>query len=131
MIVLLYIFPLHSPKRTIGFVFCVGARMTAQYLLISTTLVCLVLSQACGQTIETVVVDLVKPPTGTLSGFNAYVALSQSRGRNTIRLLRDFDDKFFTIHPNEDLRKEDDKLRELEKETLSRYQLNDISEIQP
>ena len=50
MIVLLYIFPLHSLKRTIGFVFCVGARATAQYLLILTTLLCLVLSQACSDT---------------------------------------------------------------------------------
>lgn len=73
-----------------------------------------------GQTIETVVVDLGKPPTGALLGFNAYVALSQSRGRKTIH-LKDFDEKLFTIHPNEELRKEDNRLDELEKETLARY----------
>ena len=84
-----------------------------------------------GQMIETVIVDLAKPPTGTLSSFNAYVALSQSRGRNYICLLRDFDDKIFTTHPNEDLRKEDKRLGKLERETLSHYQLKDISKIQP
>ncbi|KAF8256855.1 hypothetical protein EI94DRAFT_1475672, partial [Lactarius quietus] len=43
-----------------------------------------------GQTIENVIVDLAKPPSGNLTGFNAYVSLSRSRGRNNIRLLRDF-----------------------------------------
>ena len=46
-----------------------------------------------GQTIESVIVDLAKPPSGKLTAFNAYVALSRSRGRHTIRLLRDFDEK--------------------------------------
>ena len=77
--------------------------------------------QSQGQTIETVVVNLGKPPTGALLGFNAYITLSQSRGRKTIHLLRDFDEKLFTIHPNEELHKEDNRLDELEKETLVHY----------
>jgi hypothetical protein len=68
-----------------------------------------------------VIVDLARPPSGTLSGFNAYVALSRSRGRNTIRLLREFDEKLFTIHPNEELCKEDAWLATLEMETMERY----------
>ncbi|KAH9164716.1 hypothetical protein EDB89DRAFT_1833444, partial [Lactarius sanguifluus] len=41
-----------------------------------------------GQMIESVLVDLTKPPTGYLTPFDAYVSLSRSRGRQTIRLLR-------------------------------------------
>jgi hypothetical protein len=50
-----------------------------------------------------------------------YVALSRSRGRKTIRLLRDFDEKLFTVHPNEHLRREDARLEKLEDETKRRY----------
>ncbi|KAH9047653.1 hypothetical protein EDB84DRAFT_1250254, partial [Lactarius hengduanensis] len=56
-----------------------------------------------GQTLECVIVD-TKPPSGALTGFNAYVALSRSCGRDTIRLLRDFDRRIFTVHRNEQLR---------------------------
>lgn len=77
--------------------------------------------KAQGQTIESVVVDLGKPPSGNLTGFNAYISLSRSRGRNTIRLLRDFDERLFTVHPNEHLRKEDARLERLEDETKIRY----------
>jgi len=45
-----------------------------------------------------VIVDLAKPPNGKLTPFGAYVALSRSRGRDTIRLLRDFEDKIFRRH---------------------------------
>ncbi|KAI9574418.1 hypothetical protein HD554DRAFT_2046964 [Boletus coccyginus] len=48
-----------------------------------------------GQTIPTVLVDIATPPSGGLTLFNLYVALSQSSGRSTIRLLQDFDDKIF------------------------------------
>jgi hypothetical protein len=37
-------------------------------------------------------VDIGPPPSGTLSLFNLYVALSRSSGRDTIWLLCDFDD---------------------------------------
>ena len=74
-----------------------------------------------GQTIESVIVDLARPPSSFLSGFNAYVALSRSRGRDTIRLLRDFDDNLFTVHPNEQLRAEDERLDLLARQTIQRY----------
>ncbi|KAI9069328.1 hypothetical protein FKP32DRAFT_1556445, partial [Trametes sanguinea] len=44
-----------------------------------------------GQTIPYVIVDLQVPPGGRLTLFNLYVALSQSRGRNSIQLLREDD----------------------------------------
>lgn len=59
-----------------------------------------------GQTIEYVIIDIGKPPTGSLSPFGVYVALSRSRGRDTIRLLRNFDDNLFQHHPSEALRLE-------------------------
>lgn len=70
-----------------------------------------------GQTIERVIIDLAKPPNGALSPFNAYVALSRSRGRENIRLLRDFDNALFTNHPSEDLRLEDVRLSALNAKT--------------
>lgn len=73
--------------------------------------------KAQGQTIEHVIVDLARPPFGELTPFNAYVALSRSRGRDNIRLLRDFDTTLFTTHPSEDLRVEDARLTLLDRET--------------
>ena len=40
-----------------------------------------------GQTIENVIIDIGKPPSGKLSPFGTCVSLSRSRGRDTIRLL--------------------------------------------
>ena len=80
-----------------------------------------------GQTIENVVVDLTKPPSGKLDGFHAYVALSRSRGTKTIRLLRDFDERLFTVHPNENLQSEDVRLGRLEKETQKQYDAGEFN----
>lgn len=76
-----------------------------------------------GQTIEYVIIDIGWPPSGGLTGFNAYVALSRSSGRETIRLLRDFENKLFTQHPNEDLRIEDRRLEEEDRKTWIRWNL--------
>ncbi|KAJ3896354.1 hypothetical protein GG344DRAFT_72186 [Lentinula edodes] len=71
-----------------------------------------------GQTIEYVIVDLGRPSYGAkLDAFGAYVALSRSRGRDTIRLLRGFDEALFVTHPSPDLEVEDARLVELEEET--------------
>jgi len=74
-----------------------------------------------GQTIDHVLVDIGKTTCFGLSPFNAYVALSRSRGRESIRLLRDFDDNLFIRHPSEDLRIEDERIDGLVKQTYSRY----------
>ncbi|KAH9170427.1 hypothetical protein EDB89DRAFT_1853513 [Lactarius sanguifluus] len=74
-----------------------------------------------GQTLECVIVDIGKPRSGSLTGFNAYVALSRSRSRDTIRLLENFNGRIFTVHPDELLRLEDERLAELETTTVRRY----------
>ena len=70
-----------------------------------------------GQTIEYVIIDIGRPPSGTLSSFSVYVALSRSRGRDMIRLLRDFDPNLFQNHPSEALRIEMKRLDELNETT--------------
>ncbi|OAX33634.1 hypothetical protein K503DRAFT_775415, partial [Rhizopogon vinicolor AM-OR11-026] len=55
-------------------------------------------------------IDIGTPPTGGLTSFNVYVALSRSRGQDNIRLLRDFDEKMLMRHPREYLRIEDERL---------------------
>ncbi|KAF8262735.1 hypothetical protein EI94DRAFT_1600970 [Lactarius quietus] len=79
-----------------------------------------------GQTIECVIVDLGKPPSGSLTAFNTYVALSRSRGRKTIRLLRDFDENLFMARPDEQLHREDLHLAELVNQTETCYHSNNL-----
>ena len=76
---------------------------------------------------ESVIVDLGKPPTGALTGFTVYVALSRSRGRANIRLLRPFDPKLFMVHPSENLRQEDLRLHSLEELTINRYRAGEYN----
>jgi hypothetical protein len=73
--------------------------------------------RAQGQTIDPMVIDIARPPTGGLTPFNVYVALSRGTSRDRIRLLRDFEDKLFTQHPSEHLRREDSRLDKLRVET--------------
>ena len=57
---------------------------------------------------------------GITHPFNIYVALSRSRlsrGRDSIWLLRDFEEKFLTMHPNEYLRIEDARLARMDEDT--------------
>lgn len=63
-----------------------------------------------GQTISNAIIDIAMPPSGGLSPFNVYVALSRGHGRDNIRLLRDFDEKLLTTHPSEYLRIEDQRI---------------------
>jgi len=76
-----------------------------------------------GQTIEYVIrfIDIGKPPTGSLSPFSIYVALSRSWGRDTIRLLRNFDSNLFQNHPSEELRREMIRLEQLNEETKTEW----------
>ncbi len=75
-----------------------------------------------GQTLPYVIVDIASPPTGTLSLFNLYVALSRSSGRETIRLLRDFDDKLFMQTHDGELTVEDERLEALNMATYNWWQ---------
>ena len=78
--------------------------------------------RAQGQTIPAVILDLAPPPTGKLSLFNLYVALSRSSGRETIRLLRDFDEKALLSPHLSELTAEDDRLARLNEATASSWQ---------
>ncbi|KAI9448489.1 hypothetical protein H4582DRAFT_1803006, partial [Lactarius indigo] len=74
-----------------------------------------------GQTLKCVIVDIGKTPTSSLNGFNMYVTLSCSHGRDTIHLLCNFDNKLFTVHPNETLCTEDTRLEQLGVTTHQQY----------
>ena len=70
--------------------------------------------RAQGQTIPYVVIDIAPPPSSGLSLFNLYVSLSRSSGRETIRLLRDFDDQMFLQAHEPELIDEDERLEEMD-----------------
>lgn len=78
--------------------------------------------KAQGQTMECIIVDISKPPSGSLSPFSVYVALSRSRGRKTIRILRDFDHALFMHHPSEDLRTDMERIQQLDEKTKQEYE---------
>ncbi|KIK92159.1 hypothetical protein PAXRUDRAFT_147926, partial [Paxillus rubicundulus Ve08.2h10] len=78
--------------------------------------------RAQGQTIPAVVVDIGSPPTGGLGLFNLYVALSRSRGRETIRLLREFDEKYFKVAQVHELTAEDKRLENSGRQTSTWWQ---------
>ena len=65
-----------------------------------------------------IIVDITKPPSGTLTLFNLYVTLSWSSGWDTIRLFQDFDERLFLQLHDLDLMDEDDRLEELNQLTL-------------
>ncbi|THH14182.1 hypothetical protein EW146_g6117 [Bondarzewia mesenterica] len=71
-----------------------------------------------GQTISYVIVDIASPPTGSkLTLFNIYVALSRSSGRDSIRLLREFDERLLTQSIDEALQMSDAWLSERDRLT--------------
>ncbi|KAJ3521770.1 hypothetical protein NMY22_g12176 [Coprinellus aureogranulatus] len=72
-----------------------------------------------GQTIEKVIIDLTVPNAkdSAISPFNAYVALSRGRGRDSIRLLRPIDRRLLTTHPSEELRVDIERLQHLDGRT--------------
>ena len=75
-----------------------------------------------GQTMEYVIVDISKPPTGLLSPFSMYVALSRSRGQKTIQILRDFDPTLLMHHLSEDLRSDMARLECIDEQTKEMYE---------
>ncbi|HEV7737986.1 MAG TPA: hypothetical protein VGO47_11520 [Chlamydiales bacterium] len=74
--------------------------------------------RAQGQTVPYILIDIKTPPTGGLSLYNLYVSLSRSSGRDTIRLLRDFDDNIFMQAHDPELLLEDAHLEQLSKDTV-------------
>lgn len=73
--------------------------------------------RAQSQTIPYVIVDIGRVPSGRLSLFNVYVALSRSAGRDSIRLLREFEDDTFLQAHKPPVLEEDDRLECLDVNT--------------
>ena len=65
-----------------------------------------------------VIVDTARPPKDRLTLFNLYVVLSRSSGRDTIRLLRDFDDEVLLVPHAAEMQQEDDRLEKLKENTI-------------
>ncbi|KAF8440248.1 hypothetical protein L210DRAFT_3401020, partial [Boletus edulis BED1] len=59
--------------------------------------------KAQGQTFYAVIIDIATPPTGGLNLFNLYVLLSRARSQNRIRILCEFDPKWFQHGHAQDL----------------------------
>jgi hypothetical protein len=57
-----------------------------------------------------IILDITNPPTGSLNQFNAYVAISRGRSRESVRILRKFDPFIFTMPPSLNLTLFDQKL---------------------
>jgi ATP-dependent exoDNAse (exonuclease V) alpha subunit len=77
--------------------------------------------KAQGQTMGFVIVDIGCLKKFPVNQFAAYVALSRSKGRDTIRLLRDFEDELFTKPPAADLQDIDSKLARLVQDTKEKW----------
>jgi hypothetical protein len=77
--------------------------------------------KAQGQTMGFVIVDIGCLKKFPVNQFAAYVALSRSKGRDTIRLLRDFEDELFTKPPAADLQDIDNKLARLVQDTKEKW----------
>jgi PIF1-like helicase len=75
-----------------------------------------------GQTLGCVLIDIGYLSRFPVNAFAAYVALSRSRGRHTIRLLREFDERLFTTHPSRDLMEEDKRLHKAAEETRKKWE---------
>lgn len=71
-----------------------------------------------GQTILPIAIDIGRPPSGSISPFNAYVALSRSKGKRSVRLVRDFEDSILQTTPSKDLELEDIRLGKLAETTV-------------
>ncbi|KAM5532632.1 hypothetical protein V8D89_013676, partial [Ganoderma adspersum] len=77
-----------------------------------------------GQTIPMVMVDIKKPPPpGQLNLFHLYVALSRSHGRDSIRIVREFDTELLMQKHDPALLEEDERLEKLNAETRIWWEL--------
>jgi hypothetical protein len=112
------VLPITAIERTYSFQDVNGCKHTVHRLqLLITSGWAFTDMRSQGQTIDPVIIDIGRPPSGQLTVFNVYVALSRGRSRDSIRLLRDFEDKIFTSHPSEYLRREDARQEALDGRT--------------
>ncbi|PBK66391.1 hypothetical protein ARMSODRAFT_890790 [Armillaria solidipes] len=75
-----------------------------------------------GQTLDYVKVDLADPPQHPIDAFHAYVALSRSHGRSTVRILRPFNTGVLMTPPCLELTMEDARLETLDEITQERFE---------
>lgn len=68
-----------------------------------------------------IIINIATPPTSGLNLFKMYVALSQIGGRDSIRLLQDFDVKSVMGCHHLALVEEDERLEVLNQQTLTWY----------
>ncbi|KAJ7227915.1 hypothetical protein C8J57DRAFT_1092828, partial [Mycena rebaudengoi] len=73
-----------------------------------------------GQAMGYILIDLAPPPRGILTPLNAYVALSRSCARKQVQFLGGLNPLLFPTHPSADLAREDERLAQLEHETMAR-----------
>ncbi|KAF8833402.1 hypothetical protein BDN67DRAFT_917087 [Paxillus ammoniavirescens] len=79
------------------------------------------------QTVPAIVVDIESSPTGGLSLFNLYIALSCSQGSETIHLLQEFDEKYFKVTQVHELTAKDKRLGNLCRQTSTWWQHTRVS----
>jgi len=118
------VLPITSLKKNFNIVIANGTKISVnRQQLPITPAYALTDYRSQAQTIDHCIVDLGTPPSGQLTPFNAYVALSRSWGRHSIRLLRDFDERLFTQHPNHHkLLNEDQRLQQLNRKTQKNWE---------
>ncbi len=71
-----------------------------------------------GKTVEKLIVDLSKPPTGHLDFAYAYVALSRVKTINDLLILRPFDKSILNVKIPIDLEEEMERMKLLQEKTL-------------
>lgn len=80
-----------------------------------------------GQTLDYVIIDLADPPKHSLDVFHAYIALSHSCGRQTIRLLQGFNLDVLMTPPSPEVTVEDTGLAELHQKTKEKYERGEFN----
>ena len=111
------IIPIFPAKSSMQIVLDRKTKTVTRYQYPITAAYCFTDYRSQGQTIPRVIIDIASPPSGKLSLFNLYVALSRSSGRETIRLLREFDDEIFLEAHETELVLEDERLDNLDGKT--------------
>jgi hypothetical protein len=111
------VIPIFPAKSSMQIVLERKTRTVTRYQYPITAAYCFTDYRSQGQTIQRVIVDIASPPSGKLSLFNLYVALSRSSGQETIRLLREFDDEIFLEAHEPELVLEDERLDDLDGRT--------------
>ncbi|KIJ10060.1 hypothetical protein PAXINDRAFT_157720 [Paxillus involutus ATCC 200175] len=113
------IIPLVPLERTFSIIIGNQKKMVVRTQLPLTVAYAFTNYRSQGQTICHAIIDIGTSPSGSLTPFNIYVALSRCRGRENIQLLQEFDEKLLMNHPSEYLCIKDERLKNLESDTES------------